>query len=484
MSANQSYIRAFLSNVGLLMILNLIIKPVYIFGIERNFSNAAGDQYGIYFELLNFCIIFQVISDFGIQNFNNRFVAAQNQTFDKYFPMLLSIKVSLSAIFLLITFTVGYFTGILQKNPLMFSLIAGYIMLNTMQTYARTNLSGLGYYRLDSILSVTDKFFVVIIGLIFLFVMDLGRPLDITYLALTQFLSCAISVFIIFGFIYSKSGFIRLNFDYKYFMFFIKKMLPFTLVLALSAIFIRVDAVMLGNLLHENTEAQLSLYGNAYRQLDALNIVGFLFAGLLIPIFSNMMAKKEDINPLAKTGVGIISIVAICSAVPLCFWGDEVMRLLYTHADKEWGMVFSVLILTFIPVCLNYIFGNLIIANNRLREMNWVYFGGMILNIVLNYFAIIQYQALGAALTTLITQTLIVGALYIITLRLGLLNKDFTKYMLRLFLVLTFAVAISFVMKNWSQHFAVMLISGILIGLFALLIGIVKPKELFQILKK
>lgn len=466
------------------MMLNLIIKPVYIFGIERSFSNAAGDQYGIYFELLNFCIIFQVVSDFGIQNFNNRFVASQNQTFDKYFPMLLGIKVMLSIVFLAATFIGGYFTGILQKSPLMFSLLTGYIMLNTMQTYARTNLSGLGYYRLDSLLSVTDKLFVIIIGFAVLFVVHPERPLDITYLALTQFLGCAISVVVIFIFIYRKSGFIRINFDYRYFRFFLNKMLPFTLVLALSAIFIRIDAVMLGHLLGQNSDAQLALYGNAYRQLDALNIVGFLFSGLLIPIFSNMMAKKEDINPLARTGVGIISIIAVCTAVPLSFWGEGVMKLLYVQADEEWGIVFSVLILSFIPVCLNYIFGNLIIANNRLREMNWVYFGGMLFNIVLNYFAITRFQALGAAVTTLITQTLIVAALYVIILRLGLLKKSFTIYILRLFVMVFLSVAISYLMNQWSQHLIAMILAGILIGLSAILVGIVKPGEILRILRR
>ena len=187
MEDGKSINNSFLSNIGLLLVLNLIIKPVYIFGIERGFSNAAGDQYGVYFELFTFCFLFQIVSDLGLQNFNNRFVSTQNQSFEKYFPEIFSIKILLSILFLIITLACGYLFGYLQKDPIMFGFIAGFILLNTLQAYARTNLSGLGYYRLDSIISLLDKGIMIVLGFIILYVMDFARHLDITWLAFSQF---------------------------------------------------------------------------------------------------------------------------------------------------------------------------------------------------------------------------------------------------------------------------------------------------------
>ena len=46
--------RKFLTNLGLLLFLNLLIKPVWIFGIDLNVQRLVGvGDYGFYFVILN-----------------------------------------------------------------------------------------------------------------------------------------------------------------------------------------------------------------------------------------------------------------------------------------------------------------------------------------------------------------------------------------------------------------------------------------------
>ena len=49
----------FYSSLGLLITLNVIIKPLWVFGIDRQLQNETGTAvYGAYFSLLNFSILF------------------------------------------------------------------------------------------------------------------------------------------------------------------------------------------------------------------------------------------------------------------------------------------------------------------------------------------------------------------------------------------------------------------------------------------
>ncbi len=62
--------RKFVTNLALLLFLNLLVKPVYAFGIDVGVQNAVGARaYGNYFILLNFSLIFQILLDLGIENF-------------------------------------------------------------------------------------------------------------------------------------------------------------------------------------------------------------------------------------------------------------------------------------------------------------------------------------------------------------------------------------------------------------------------------
>ena len=79
--------RTFILNLLFLIGINVLIKPLYLLGVERAVQNAATPAaYGIYFELFNFTFLFQILSDLGIQYFNSRHIAQHPFLLSKYFP--------------------------------------------------------------------------------------------------------------------------------------------------------------------------------------------------------------------------------------------------------------------------------------------------------------------------------------------------------------------------------------------------------------
>ena len=104
--------RKFLTNLGLLLSLNLLIKPFWIFGIDRSVQNIVGvGDYGFYFVIFNFSFLFNILLDIGITNFNNRNIAQNHQLLNKHFSGILMMKLILASLYMLVTFSVAVILG-------------------------------------------------------------------------------------------------------------------------------------------------------------------------------------------------------------------------------------------------------------------------------------------------------------------------------------------------------------------------------------
>ena len=119
--------RKFLTNLGLLLFLNLLIKPIWIFGIDLTVQRNVGvGDYGFYFVILNFSFLFNIILDFGITNFNNRNIAQHNHLLNKHFSGILVLKLLLGLAFVLVAFVIAM---VLRYSAAQFWLL-GWLALN------------------------------------------------------------------------------------------------------------------------------------------------------------------------------------------------------------------------------------------------------------------------------------------------------------------------------------------------------------------
>ena len=185
----KKFFRSFL----LLVLLNLLVKPVWIFAIDRQVQNLAGfSAYGQYFALLNLCIVFNFLLDLGISTYFNREVAAQQEKGEKLFSDSLNGKLWLSLLFTLVIFAVAYLTGIRDYKLLLMLIIMQ--IGSSILLFLRSYLTAAQHYRQDAIISVTDKLIVIFIaGMIMLFP-NLTGPISIFRFVLIQVAGIAFSI--------------------------------------------------------------------------------------------------------------------------------------------------------------------------------------------------------------------------------------------------------------------------------------------------
>ena len=89
--------RKFIGSLGLLLLLNLVIKPVWVLGIDRQVQNITGyEVYGQYFGLFSLALVFQFLMDLGITAFVNRSVAVDPSKGPALLSQAISMKFVLS----------------------------------------------------------------------------------------------------------------------------------------------------------------------------------------------------------------------------------------------------------------------------------------------------------------------------------------------------------------------------------------------------
>lgn len=408
---------SFLSNFSFTLILNLLIKLFWVFVIEISVQNSLGAEvYGIYFESFNFGYLFFILLDFGLSNYSNRTLAGDPAALRRLFPSIFNIKFILAGVYLLVLFVA---TILMDYEPVHRKVIL-FIGLNhvlmSMLLFFRSTIGGLHLFKTDAVVSVLDRLLMGILCAAFLWHPVLKAKFNLDYFLLAQFVGYLGSMVLAWWVVARHGGKIKPAFDRKLFLDFLKKSYPFALLFFLMGLYTRIDSVMLGRML-PNGEFEVGIYASAFRLLDAAIIFAVLLSGLLLPLFSRMIAKKESVRELLMESFNVVLIAAMLLPLSCYFYADLIYPFLYDAHQVYGAQVFSILLINFIPMAMGYVFGTLLTAKSELRLLNLISVFGLLVNVVLNLIFIPRWQALGAVYATLITQSLVTSCTFYFSLR-------------------------------------------------------------------
>lgn len=488
--------KKFVTNLALVLFLNLLIKPVWIFGIDRAVQNEVGAaDYGEYFALFNFSFLLNIILDFGITNFNNKNIAQNNHLLTKHFSSLVGLKLVLAIVYIIATLICGFIVGYDTRLTKLLLIFGFNQFLFTFTLYLRSNLAGLHLFITDSIISVLDRLIMIVICGTLLWGNVIDHKMDIMTFVYTQTGAYFLTAAITFWIVVAKTHTFKLTWNRPFSVMILKKSIPFAILVLLMTFYNRIDTVMLERILPSTDEAsqygfsgavQTGIYAQAYRLLDATNMIAFLFAGLLLPIFSRMLKYKESVEQLVKLSFTLLITPAIIIAVSCIFYSREIMGMLYLEHVEQSGPVFGILMSCFMAVSATYIFGTLLTANGNLKELNIMAASGMVLNVLLNLLLIPYLFAFGSAISALITQFSMAITQILIAQRKFKFRVNYR--LITTIIVYTLGVIIiNFLSKNyhfdaskWFLNFGGMVAISILWAFFTRIISI---KSIFRILK-
>ena len=410
----------FVFNLCLLIFLNLLVKPFWMLGVDVGVQNSVGaESYGLYFAILNFSLLFTMVLDMGTTNFNNRNIARNNQLLDKHLSSYIILRLLLGVIYFLAIFGVALLIGYRGFQLRMLFWIGLNQFLSAFLLYVRSNISALLMFKTDSVISVTDKLLMILFCGLLLWGNVTDEPFRIEWFVWCQTLAYVITIAIALGIVLRKANLRKLTWNWPFFVVIIKKSFPYALVTLLMACYYRMDSVMLERMLPAGTGAvQSGIYASAFRLMDTLAMIGYLFAVILLPLFSKMLKQNEDVVPIVRTSFSLLFLFSVSAVVILYVYREPLIQYFYPDIVESSVPVFRLIIFGLIPISMNYLFGTLLTANGSMKQLNIIAAVGIVINVAVNLLLIPRMQARGAAVASFCTQFVVSALQFVLAIHI------------------------------------------------------------------
>lgn len=427
--------KAFARNILFLILVNLLIKPIWIFGIDMQVQKSLGHEvYGQYQVFLSFCIIFQIILDMGLQNYANKSIAKSPNSFYTLFPNIIIAKLGLGLLYFVIislgALVLGY-TGYQLGLLMTVGLIQ---MVQSYYLFFRSTLAANQLFTLDSILSVLDRLMLVLICGCLLYLPYFSFGFQLSYFVwaqvLTSIFCCLIAVYII----QRKYKIYWHTFKLIKVVGVIKQSLPFALLVFLMAVFMRLDQVLLEQICGSEAVGQ---YAGLFRLLDAANnMSGVLIGGMLLSFFGKHYKDENVVRNICKLCNFTLIPMAFLAPIIGYYYGADIMDVLQLKLGISINIHLGILLCAFPAYCLMYIYSTLLTAQGKLRTLTYIAIIAVLVNFVGNIILQHSYGVLGACIMHTVTIWLVVLA------QIFYANKEYTLPVLGIKTMFYYAVII------------------------------------------
>ena len=423
--------KKFLTNVFILLALNLLIKPFWILGVDRAVQNAVGNlHYGVYANLFGFSLLFVVLLDFGINNYASTTIAKDHHAINSQFSTLFPIKLFLSVVYFFVTLSLGYIYGYRENDLMLLAVMLFNQILAFFILYFRSNVSGLQYFRTDALLSVIDRTLMIVFCS--LIIWSSLANITIETFVYAQSFGYILSSVICFLILKPHLTHIHFTIDKLTLKKLFKEAYPFALLALIMTFYTRLDIILIKKIF-PNGDIENGMYAKANRLLEASNMLAAMVSTMLLSLFAKIISQKVELQKMVKTSMSIMIAPATMMAVFCSIYNYEIMHVLYKDTSDDSAKIFGMVIFSFIPMCTIYIFGTLLTANGNLKILNLAVTFALIVNVCLNLFLIPSLGAYGAAIAAICTHSIVAFLSFVYSKKVLLLDIslfNITQYVL------------------------------------------------------
>lgn len=172
----------------------------------------------------------------------------------------------------------------------------------------------------------------------------------------------------------------------------------------------RVDMVLLSK---QASEQAVGLYGMAYRFVDLSSGVGFYLVVSLYAVLSRYHAQREHhrFEALLDAGLGATTLLAAAGATVLVVFAEPLLGLLGSQAFQPAAVALQMLAFGIVLMWASNLLCHALMATGEVYAFLWIMPLGFSFNVAVNWAAIPQWGANGAAAVTAVTELLVLGCL-------------------------------------------------------------------------
>ena len=199
--------------------------------------------------------------------------------------------------------------------------------------------------------------------------------------------------------------------------------LPFAATGILYSIYYSIDIVMLTNMVGNYASG---IYNATYKLISVLTLFQGIYGAVIFPVMSKYFKNDKNILVVSfEKSVKYLTLITLPFAVGTMFYSLEIIQLFYGVEYDPSASVLSILMWTVCLLFINSACITLLNASHKEFAVTKIYLIAAIFNVGLNLLIIPYFSYDGAAVTTVLSDSLIlILSLYVI-IRLGIkVNKS------------------------------------------------------------
>ncbi|HOZ16461.1 MAG TPA: flippase [Candidatus Portnoybacteria bacterium] len=370
------------------------------------------DGFGGYSLIMAFLYIFDNLADLGLYSLMIREISRSEISEKKVVSNIFTIRVVVVLFLLTIACLVVWLfpysyqvkSGTMLAAISFLFLSMGQVLMGIFQKYLKTDKSAIA-----DIAGRISQFLMVVA------VMKLG--FGFYGIIGSLILGCLINFLLLFVFARRYVKF-SLEFDFAYWKKLIRTTIPIAASIVLTLIYFKIDSIFLSiPLINKNSLSPISdvgIYGIAYKILEGLIFFPSMFIGLIMPLLSSSAFRdRERFKRIYQKTVDILFMLVIPLVIGIIMLSGQIVVLIGGNGFSASAGPLNILAIAIGLIFFGTLLGNSIIALDRQKVGAWIYFAGMIFNIVTNLIFIPKYQYIGAAWTTVVTELLVTILMFI-----------------------------------------------------------------------
>lgn len=205
---------------------------------------------------------------------------------------------------------------------------------------------------------------------------------------------------------------IRFAKDFQVWKYILSRSWPLALSVALNLVYFKLDTIILSLL---KPQSDVGIYGAAYKILELLIAFPALFCGLILP----QLAAMRDTDParfrrIFQKAFDALLIFTIPLFISIFFFAPSIINFV---SGSEFAPSVRVLQILSLAVGITFISAlpaHLVVALDQQKKMIWGYLAGAIFSVVVNLILIPRYSYIGAAITTILVEILMLTWSFIV----------------------------------------------------------------------
>ncbi|MCX6755649.1 MAG: flippase [Candidatus Nomurabacteria bacterium] len=356
------------------------------------------EGWGLFSYAMAFISLFFILGDFGINTFITKEMSKDNNNKHKYLATSIIIRLFMIAVFCSTALLLAPNLGKIKLGFGIVFIFTLFFVSESLREIAMSINRSLEKMEVEGFSKILINLSITVFGLILLI-----NNVDPISLAMAYMIGSIISTIYIVWSIRKELKGIEWKFSKENWKVIYQFSWPIVIMSFFGFLF-SLDTIMLGQM---KSAVDVGLYTMAQRLISVFSIIPGFIGASLFPILSR---NENDNNKLGYIFEKIMTII-LALGIPITiigvFFSKEIILLIVGPAYIAGASVLGVLMISILASFPNIFLTNLIFSKNLQKIFITATISGVLLNILLNFWLIPKYGALGAAISTTIAELLI-----------------------------------------------------------------------------